>query len=90
MYQFSRSIYRELAGEVIEDGKDAFANRLAFLKSCESAMERLAGDRHYFARPARSLFRDVRVYFPMSSTMYGPACDGLSQPVDWLTTRAMS
>src|SRR3954468_12975565 len=26
----------------------------------------------------------------MSSTMYGPACDCLSQPVDWLTTRAMS
>ena len=69
MYQFSRSIYRELAGEVIEDGKDATANRLAFLKSCESAMERLASDRHYFARPARSLFRDVRVYFPMSSQL---------------------
>jgi hypothetical protein len=69
MYQFSRSIYRELAGEVIEDGKDAHANRLAFLKSCESAMERLASDRHYFARPARSLFRDVRVYFPMSSQL---------------------
>ena len=69
MYQFSRSIYRELAGEVIEDGKDAYANRLAFLKSCESAMERLASDRHYFARPARSLFRDVRVYFPMSSQL---------------------
>jgi hypothetical protein len=69
MYQFSRSIYRDLAGEVIEDGKDAHANRLAFLKSCESAMERLASDRHYFARPARSLFRDVRVYFPMSSQL---------------------
>jgi hypothetical protein len=69
MYQFSRSIYRELALDVVEDGKDAHANRMAFLKACEAAMERLATDRHYFAKPARSLFRDVRVYFPMSSQL---------------------
>ena len=69
MYQFSRSIYRELACDVIEDGKDAHANRLAFLSSCEAAMDRLASDRHYFAKPARTLFRDVRVYFPMSSQL---------------------
>lgn len=69
MYQFSRSIYRELAPDVVEDGKDAHANRIALLKSCEAAMERLATDRHYFAKPARSLFRDVRVYFPMSSQL---------------------
>src|SRR5436305_7440083 len=66
MYQFSRSIYRELACDVIEDGKDAHANRLAFLSSCEAAMDRLASDRHYFARPARTLFRDIRIYFPMT------------------------
>ncbi|HEY1595056.1 MAG TPA: hypothetical protein VGF74_06660 [Thermoleophilaceae bacterium] len=69
MYQFSRSIYRELALDVVEDGKDAHANRIALLKSCEAAMDRLASDRHYFAKPARSLFRDVRVYFPMSSQL---------------------
>ena len=69
MYQFSRSIYRELATEVVEDGRDAYANRLALLKCCEDAMERLAADRHYFARPARSLFREVRVYFPMSAQL---------------------
>jgi hypothetical protein len=69
MYQFSRSIYRELASDVIEDGRDAHVNRIAFLKSCEAAMERLASDRHYFARPARSLFRDVRIYFPMTSQL---------------------
>ncbi len=69
MYQFSRSIYRELAHEVIEDGRDAHANRIAFLKSCEAAMERLASDRHYFAKPARSLFRDVRMYFPMTAQL---------------------
>jgi hypothetical protein len=70
MYQFSRSIYRELCDGVVEDGKDAYANRLEFLKCCEAAMDRLAGDRHYFARPARSLFRDIRVYFPMSKQLH--------------------
>ena len=70
VYQFSSSIYRELSNEVIEDGRDAYANRLDFLQCCEAAMDRLAGDRHYFARPARSLFRDVRVYFPINSQLH--------------------
>jgi hypothetical protein len=70
MYQFSRSIYRELANEVVDDGTDAFTTRLDFLKCCEAAMDRLASDRHYFARPARSLFRDVRVYFPINSQLH--------------------
>ena len=30
-------------------------------------MERLATDRHYFARPARTLFCDIRAYFPMNA-----------------------
>ena len=28
-------------------------------------IERLATDRHYFARPGRTLFNDIRIYFPM-------------------------
>jgi hypothetical protein len=36
------------------------------LRACEAAVERLATDRHYFARPARTLFNDIRAYFPMS------------------------
>jgi len=70
MYQFSRSIYRELANEVVDDGTDAFAIRLDFLKCCEAAMDRLASDRHYFARPSRSLFREVRMYFPINSQLH--------------------
>ena len=68
MYQFSRSMYRELAREVVEErnGRAGGVNRARFLQSCESAVERLATDRHYFARPARTLFNDVRIYFPMS------------------------
>ena len=66
MYQFSRSIYRELAGAVVEDNPAApCANRQAFLTACEACFERLANDRHYFARPVRTLFNDVRFYFPM-------------------------
>ena len=67
MYQFSRSMYRELAPEVMpKRGEDICITRQRFLRACESSMERLATDRHYFARPVRTLFRDVRNYFPIS------------------------
>ncbi len=70
MYQFSRAIYRELAGEIMEpDAPSRMAecsNLARVLRACEAAVERLATDRHYFARPARSLFNDIRIYFPMS------------------------
>jgi hypothetical protein len=39
--------------------------RRALLSACESSMERLATDRHYFARPARTLFNDIRCHFPV-------------------------
>ena len=32
-------------------------------------MHRLATDRHYFARPSRTLFNDIRPYFPMSAQL---------------------
>ena len=35
------------------------------LRACEQVITRLATDRHYFARPARTLFLDIRSYFPM-------------------------
>ena len=67
MYRFSRAIYRELADEIIEDphGAGAHTNHERVLRACEAAIERLATDRHYFARPARTLFNDIRAYFPM-------------------------
>lgn len=69
MYRFSRAIYRELACEIIEDphAPNAHSNHERVLRACEAAVERLATDRHYFARPARTLFVDIRVYFPVSS-----------------------
>ena len=70
MYQFSRSIFRELApGVVPARGEDVMATRMRFLRACESSMERLATDRHYFAKPVRTLFNDVRHYFPMTDQM---------------------
>ena len=65
MYQFSGAIYRELEHEVSNGKGWACENRRRLLKACESAVERLATDRHYFARPARTLFRDVRMLFPI-------------------------
>jgi Family of unknown function (DUF5763) len=71
MYGFSRAIYRELADEIIENpyGERQNVNHERVLRACEAAVERLATDRHYFARPARSLFREIRAYFGMSSQM---------------------
>ena len=65
MYQFSRSIYRELAPGVIDDGVhngDA-SPRQHLLEASEATMRRLAYDRRYFARPARTLFNEVRQHF---------------------------
>ncbi len=68
MYHFSRSIYRELAPRITEDpyGGSTVSNRQKVLDACEATIRRLAYDRRYFAKPARTLFNDVRVYFPIS------------------------
>ncbi len=67
MYQFSRAMYRELSSDVVSDRPEREADgRTQLLQACESAVERVATDRHYFARPARTLFRDVRCLFPMT------------------------
>ncbi len=68
MYQFSRAIYRELAPQIAEPASsDHAANHAAVLRACEAVVTRMAIDRHYFARPERTLFCDIRGYFPMSA-----------------------
>jgi hypothetical protein len=69
MYRFSRSIYKELAPRVVVDKDDGHEARRQLLESCEATMRRLAYDRRYFARPARSLFTEVRVHFPISEQL---------------------
>lgn len=68
MYRFSRAIYRELAHDItpVRDTRQLASHHARVLQACEGAIERLATDRHYFARPARTLFNDIRIYFPMS------------------------
>ena len=68
MYRFSRAIYRELCDDIIEDPHNAGSrvHHERVLRACEAAVERLATDRRYFAHPARTLFCDIRAYFPMN------------------------
>jgi hypothetical protein len=67
MYQFSRAIYRDLAAYIEEDLPCAGAGgaHAAVLRACEATLDRMATDRHYFKRPARTLFQDIRMHFPM-------------------------
>ena len=70
MYQFSRAIYLRLADDILdEDVIPGTSNHEKVLRASEAAIERLATDRHYFAKPARTLFREIRIYFPMSAQL---------------------
>lgn len=68
MYRFSRSIYRELAPHIEDrDGIESVtAARHDLLRACEATIRRLAGDRRYFARPAKTLFTEVREHFALA------------------------
>jgi hypothetical protein len=63
MYQVSRAIYRELCRDIV-GGREAHEQ---VLRACEANIERLVNDRHYFARPARTLFHDVRPHLTMTA-----------------------
>ena len=69
MYQLSRSIYRELAPEILCEPipPGCRSNHERVLRAIEAAIYRLATDRHYFARPSRTLFREIRIYFPIAA-----------------------
>ena len=68
MYQFSRLIYRELAPQIEEEQPPGADHAHAqVLHACEAAIGRLATDGRYFARPARTLFNDIRIYFPIAA-----------------------
>ena len=46
-------------------------SRRAVLEQCEQTMERLAADPHYFAKPDRALFQDIRRFFPITGAGAG-------------------
>jgi hypothetical protein len=68
MYQFSRSIYRELRPRIDERGGlvQTAAARQQLLQACEATITRMMTDRRYFARPARTLFNEIRELFALS------------------------
>lgn len=70
MYQFSRSIYRELAPRIHETSGAGCANKQRMLDACESTMTRLVNDRRYFAKPTKALFSDLRNLFPIGEQLY--------------------
>ena len=69
MYQYSRAIYRSIKDLI--DPYVTSATRLEYrrevLAACEQTMERLARDPEYFANPDRTLFQDIRRYFPITA-----------------------
>jgi hypothetical protein len=59
MYHISRRIYRELAADL------PAAERRDVLRACEANVDRLVHDRHYFAKPSKTLFEEIRWHFPL-------------------------
>ena len=68
MYQYSRAIYRSIK-DLIDpyvDQEKQLEYRRDVLAACEECVERLAKDPRYFANPDRTLFQDIRRYFPIT------------------------
>jgi hypothetical protein len=76
MYQYSRAIYRSIKDltDPYVDPRTQLEYRRAILDACEQTMERLASDPHYFANPDRTLFQDIRRYFPITSQAHVAWC----------------
>src|SRR5919206_5381481 len=69
MYQYSRAIYRSIK-DLIDpyvDPETRLDYRRSVLDATEQTVERLAADPHYFAKPDRALFQDIRRYFPITA-----------------------
>ena len=67
--EISRSIYRSLAQDILPDryGATDGVHHLRVLKACESNLERLFTDREYFAKPSKTLFCEIRGFFPINA-----------------------
>ena len=76
MYQYSRAIYRSIKDltDPYVDPQTQLEYRRAILDACEQTMERLASDPHYFANPDRTLFQDIRRYFPITNQAHVAWC----------------
>ena len=68
-YHLSRALYRRLAPLVGEEGLESATldrDRVRVLDACEHTVKRLVEEPD-FARPARFLFEEIRVCFPLSA-----------------------
>src|SRR3954466_3425075 len=82
MYQYSRAIYRsikDLIDPYVDQGTQ-LEYRREVLAATEGTMQRLAADPHYFAKPDKALFQDIRRYFPI--TVQAQVAWAVSQGVD--------
>src|SRR5881392_3888969 len=94
MYQYSRAIYRS-----IKDLIDPYADtgkrleyRREVLAACEECVERLAKDPRYFANPDRTLFQDIRRYFPIThqAKVSWAVSEGIGAAVDFIEAQIES
>src|SRR5262245_50377008 len=88
MYRFSRASFVEIKDLVDphpETVSVAEAKRHV-LQSCESTIERLARDPHYFARPSQSLFQEIRHLFSISNQarVYGTIDRNIAAAVTYI------
>ena len=69
MYQYSRAIYRAIKDltDPYVDPETQLEYRREVLAATEGTMQRLAADPHYFAKPDKALFQDIRRYFPITA-----------------------
>jgi hypothetical protein len=88
MYQYSRAIYRSIKDliEPYADLETQLESRRAVLAACEETVARLAKDPRYFAKPERTLFQDVRRYFPIThqAQVNWAIARGISAAVDYV------
>ena len=69
MYRFSRAIFVEIK-DLVDPHPETVSipeGKRRVLQSSEATIERLARDPHYFAKPAQSLFHEIRHLFSISN-----------------------
>jgi hypothetical protein len=64
IYQVSRSLYRHLSAELTGPPETGVQQRRRVLDACEMTMSRIEQEPD-FAKPARFLFEEVRLLFPV-------------------------
>ncbi len=88
MYQYSRAIYRSIK-DLIDPyvpSETQVEYRREVLEACEETVGRLAKDPRYFARPERTLFQDIRRYFPIThqAQVAWAVSQGIGAAVDFI------